>query len=165
MIKEFYILQDDKGNIWACTSSGKAYQYNPLLDDFELKADFAQLSNKYFFINHVHIDTQGTFWISESLAFYRYNPADGIETVLDGFQANSSLEYKGNIYIATIKGVYKYDTSTKEKQLLFYFHQGKATSLFRVSCPDPLFRPRIPVTLAFKGIALDRHVRCRHVRI
>lgn len=116
---QFYILQDDKGNIWACTSSGKAYQYNPLLDDFELKADFAQLSNKYFFINHVHIDTQGTFWISESLAFYRYNPADGIETVLDGFQANSSLEYKGNIYIATIKGVYKYDTSTKEKQLLF----------------------------------------------
>ena len=47
---QFYILQDDKGNIWACTSSGKIYQYNPLLDDFELKADFAQLSNKYFFI-------------------------------------------------------------------------------------------------------------------
>ena len=47
---QFYILQDAKGNIWACTSSGKAYQYNPLLDDFELKADFAQLSNKYFFI-------------------------------------------------------------------------------------------------------------------
>lgn len=116
---QFYILQDAKGNIWACASSGKIYQYNTLFDCFELQADLAKLSGKYLFINHVYIDGQGTFWISESLALYRYNAKEGIETILEGIQTNSALEYKGNIYAATIKGVYKYDLSTKEKQLLF----------------------------------------------
>lgn len=116
---QFYILRDGKGNIWACASSGKIYQYNTLFDCFELQADLAQLSGKYLFVNHVYIDGEGTFWISESLALYRYNAKEGIETILEGIQTNSALEYKGNIYAATIKGVYKYDLSTKEKQLLF----------------------------------------------
>lgn len=168
----FYILNDHQGNLWTCSSSGRAYKYNKILDTFELKFDFSQLAGKYLYINSVFIDSRGDFWISETASLYRYNSVKGIESIISDRLVNSVLECDEKIYIAAIDGLYEYDIRTKETcpllsgmhiQSLFFDPKQSLLWIGTFNAGVYLYDTVNPVKKQTEAIASLPHYPCRTI--
>lgn len=115
-----YLTEDSHKALWAYTSAGKVFKYNPISDTFLLEMDVAKMTESDIFLNQLFIDTAGQFWLGLKSGLYLYTPSSGIQPILKEKCVNSISFSPANqkLYISTTEGLYVCDRSTTRTELL-----------------------------------------------
>lgn len=57
-----YLTKDSHETLWAYTSAGKVFKYDPISDAFTLEIDVAELTESGILLNDLFIDSSDRFW-------------------------------------------------------------------------------------------------------
>lgn len=105
-----YLTKDSHETLWAYTSAGKVFKYDPISDAFTLEIDVAELTESGILLNDLIIDSSDRFWFGLKNGLFRYAHSSGnIENILKGKCINSIHFSPANevLYIATTEGLYE----------------------------------------------------------
>lgn len=105
-----YLTKDLHETLWAYTSAGKVFKYDPISDAFTLEIDVAELTESGILLNDLFIDSSDRFWFGLKNGLFRYAHSSGnIENILKGKCINSIHFSPANevLYIATTEGLYE----------------------------------------------------------
>jgi len=105
-----YLTKDSHETLWAYTSAGKVFRYDPISDVFALEIDVAELTESGIFLNSLFIDSSDHFWFGLKNGLFCYDRTNGhIENILEKKCVNSIHFSPSNetLYIATTEGLYK----------------------------------------------------------
>lgn len=107
-----YLTKDSHETLWAYTSAGKVFRYDPISDAFTLEIDIAKLMESGIFLNNLFIDSSDRFWFGQKNGLFRYdNTNRHTENILKKKCINSIHFSPSNetLYIATTKGLYAHN--------------------------------------------------------
>lgn len=105
-----YLTKDLHETLWAYTSAGKVFKYDPISDAFTLEIDVAELTESGILLNDLFIDSSDRFWFGLKNGLFCYAHSSGnIENILKGKCINSIHFSPANevLYIATTEGLYE----------------------------------------------------------
>lgn len=105
-----YLTKDLHETLWAYTSAGKVFKYDPISDAFTLEIDVAELTESGILLNDLFIDSSDRFWFGLKNGLFCYAHSNGnIENILKGKCINSIHFSPANevLYIATTEGLYE----------------------------------------------------------
>lgn len=107
-----YLTKDSHETLWAYTSAGKVFRYDPISDAFTLEIDIAKLTESGIFLNNLFIDSSDRFWFGQKNGLFRYdNTNRHTENILKKKCINSIHFSPSNeiLYIATTQGLYAHN--------------------------------------------------------
>ena len=156
------LVLDKNGWIWAGTPTGITYFLNPSAATYDDNPNslIAVRPSVFqdFAVNHIYVDALNYKWISTSKGLYVYN-ADATKQVAFINSSNSALptddvknvtinERTGEVYIATILGLYKANSISV-----------KPSSEYDITCYPQPFKPEQGSLLTIEGLAGKSDIR------
>lgn len=111
--RTIYLLKDSKEGLWAYTDMGKVFKYDYLSDAFLPEWDAAQLIGHNIYLNSLHVDQDGCFWLGLTDGLFFYDPSAGIRTLMEECCINSLSLCNEKVYLATTDGVFEYNRQEK----------------------------------------------------
>ena len=105
-----YLTKDSHETLWAYTSAGKVFRYDPISDAFTLEIDVTELTESGIFLNNLFIDSSDHFWFGLKNGLFCYdNTNRHTENILKKKCINSIHFSPSNetLYIATTEGLYE----------------------------------------------------------
>ena len=66
-----YLTKDLHETLWAYTSAGKVFKYDPISDAFTLEIDVAELTESGILLNDLFIDSSDRFWFGLKNGLFR----------------------------------------------------------------------------------------------
>jgi signal transduction histidine kinase/ligand-binding sensor domain-containing protein/DNA-binding NarL/FixJ family response regulator len=106
----------DNSKLIAYTFNGQIFQYNPVLDKFELFFNLGTtLNNIYIRIQNIALDDSGTYWIASSVGLFKYQ--SGKLTFIEemtGERYSMSWYDEQHLLIAKPDGIWLFDVHSEE---------------------------------------------------
>lgn len=124
-------LNYEHSKLTAYTNNGQIFQYNPVLDRFDLLVNLAKfLNNQLFDVNSVLMDSDRSYWIALNIGLYKYHSGQ-LELIQEVKPEKYSIAWSDQHQLIVTKsdGIWLLDTKTKKNKCVYEINDNRLPSV------------------------------------